>query len=453
MKKLITYVITLCLFYLTVSCSKNWLEEKSDIKLIVPTTLNDMELLMNADVFQSDGRGATETSNDDYEFTAEQYNSLYNAFDRDLVTWKTQEFPKFGILVWDEWDMAYSQIQVCNVVLNGLSKIDRTTNNKEQYDKIKGTALYHRAKQFLNLALSFCKYYDDKTATTDLGIPLKLTDNIDENIDRGNLKNTYERIVSDLKECTILLPSVTTLNTQIAKGGAYGLLARTFLFMDNYKQAASAADSSFKYHQYIEDFNKVDLNSDYPFYDISKEIHNYSMQCKYSPNSITGRIDQSLIESYDINDLRKQIFFNLETDGKYTFKGSFTGELFSGTSTGEMLLISSECKARLGDLDGALEKIKLLLANRYKNGAEIPLPLKSKNNVLSYILLERRKELVTRGLRWQDLKRLNNDPNFAKTLVRKIGDDIYTLPPKDPRYVMRIPQYIINYNHIAQNLY
>ncbi|RKE80829.1 RagB/SusD family nutrient uptake outer membrane protein [Chryseobacterium sp. AG363] len=453
MNKFITYIFSIASLYLTVSCSKGWLEEKRDIKLIVPTTLNDMDLLLNADVFQSDGRGATETACDDYDFTLEQYNALYNAFDRDLVIWKTQEFPKFGILVWDEWDMAYSQIQVCNVVLNGLSKINRTNSNKEQYDKIKGTALYHRAKQFLNLALTFCKYYDYNTAETELGIPLKLTEDIDEIVDRGSLKKTYDRIVSDLKESAILLPSASTINTQIAKAGAYGLLARTYLFMDDYKQASSNADSSFKYHSYIEDFNKIDLTSDYPFYDISKEIHIYSMQSKYSPNSITGRINQALIESYNANDLRKQIFYKVQSDGKYTFKGSFTAQLFSGTSTGEILLISAECRARLGDFEGGLEKIKLLLQNRFKTGAAIPMPTKNKHDVLSFILLERRKELVTRGLRWQDLKRLNNDIDFAQTLTRTIGENTYTLPPKDPRYIMRIPQYIINYNHITQNSY
>lgn len=453
MNKLLVYIVSLGILNLTVSCSKDWLEEKRDIKLIVPTTLNDMDLLLNADIFQSDGRGATETSCDDYEFTTEQYNSLYNAFDRDLIIWKTQEFPRFGILVWDEWDMAYSQIQVCNVVLNSLSKITRTNNNKEQYDKIQGTALYHRSKQFLNLALTFCKYYDENTAKTDLGIPLKLTEDIDEEIDRGSLKNTYARIVSDLRESATLLPSVSTLNTQITKAGAYGLLARAFLYMDDYKQASSNADSSFKYHPYIENFNEVDMSSDYPFHDISREIHLYSMQSKYSPNSITGRISQSLIDSYEANDLRKQVFFKLQNDGKYTFKGSFTGQLFSGTSTGEILLIASECRARLGDQEGAKEKIKLLLQNRYKTGTDIPMPLKNTNDILSYVLLERRKELVTRGLRWQDLKRLNNDPNFAKTLIRRIGGNTYTLPPKDPRYVMRIPQYIINYNHIIQNPY
>ncbi|WP_312508911.1 RagB/SusD family nutrient uptake outer membrane protein [Chryseobacterium culicis] len=453
MNKLIIYVVFLSLLSLNISCSKSWLEEKRDIKLIVPTTLNDMELLLNGDVFQSDGRGATETSCDDYEFTSDQYNSLYNAFDRDLVIWKTEEFPRFGFLEWDEWDMAYSQIQVSNVVLTGLSKIVRTNNNKELYDKVKGTALYHRSKQFLNLALTFCKYYNINTAKNELGIPLKLTDDIDENVDRGTLENTYRQIISDLKESAVLLPAVTTINTQIAKGGAYGLLARAYLYMDDYKQASLCSDSSFKYHPFIENFNNVDISSDYPFYDISHEIHTYSMQVKYSPNSITGRIDQSLINTYDVNDLRKQTFFKLQTDGKYTFKGSFTGQLFSGTSTGEILLIGAECNVRLGDVNTAITKLKLLLQNRYKIGSEIPMPLKDKSDILEYILSERRKELVTRGLRWQDLKRLNNDPHFAKTLIRKIGDSTYMLAPNDPRYVMRIPQYVINYNHITQNTY
>ena len=455
MKKILIYSICILSLVINFSCNKDWLEQKRDIKLIVPTSLSDMELLLNNGFdFQFDGRGATETSCDDYEFTTEQFNSLYNAFDRDLVVWQVKEFPKFGSLSWDEWDLAYSQIQVCNVVLKGLTQIQRKETNKAIYDRIKGTALFYRSRQFLNLALSFCKYYNSNTSKMDLGIPIKLTDDIEEHIVRGNLEQTYQRIILDLKESGTLLPSSTTSKTQIAKGGAYAMLARTYFYMNNYKEAMNASDSSLFYHNFVEDFNNIDPKSDYPFSGKYQEMHLFSLMSKYSPNSITGRIEQSLIDSYANTDLRKTVFFKLKNDNKYTFKGSLsTSQLFSGTSTGEVLLIGAECRARLGDQNGAVKELLKLLSKRYISGTTITIPTQNARSTLDYILAERRKELVARGLRWQDLKRLNQDNIYAKTLYRKIGNETYSLTPNDPRYIMHIPRYIIDFNKIEQNQY
>jgi hypothetical protein len=66
-------------------------------------------------------------------------------------------------------------------------------------------------------------------------------------------------------------------------------------------------------------------------------------------------------------------------------------------------------------------------------------------------LLERRKELCFRGLRWQDLRRLNKEPEYAKTLTRKIDGITYTLPPNDPKYVFPIPPNVIALSGMQQN--
>jgi len=50
-----------------------------------------------------------------------------------------------------------------------------------------------------------------------------------------------------------------------------------------------------------------------------------------------------------------------------------------------------------------------------------------------------------------DLRRLNKDVRFAKTLTRAINGQTYTLSPNDPKYVMPIPIQEINTSGIAQN--
>lgn len=448
-KSKLIYIIASAVLFL--ACNKQWLEEKQNIKLIVPATLNDMDLLLNNDLLGLDGRGACETACDDYEFTPNQFNAFYYDYSRDLIAWKSMEIPKFGDTQADEWDLAYAEIQISNIVLEGLEKIGRTNNNKEQFDRIKGTALFHRAKEMLNLAMTFCKYYDKNTSATDLGIPLKVTTDINEKIIRAPLEDTYTHIIADLKQAAQLLPVAQVSQTFVAKGGAYGLLARTFLFMDNYVDALNSADSSFKYHSFLENYNNVNGSPSRPFLNVStKEMHIIGIMRQQSDNFRNGRVSADLFELYADNDLRKTLFFKINTDdGKPTYRGSYQGgQLFTATATDEVLLIKAECNARLNKASEAKTALNLLLQNRYKTGTYVPISTNDTNMLLEISLKERRKELLARGLRWQDLKRLNRDPKYAKTLVRKIGDDVFTLPPNDPKYIFPIPQYIKSFTGI-----
>ena len=70
---------------------------------------------------------------------------------------------------------------------------------------------------------------------------------------------------------------------------------------------------------------------------------------------------------------------------------------------------------------------------------------------LAKVLTERRKELLMRGLRWTDLRRLNRDSRFAVTLSRTVQGQEYLLPPGDPRYTLLIPNEVIVNSGIAQN--
>ncbi|MFS4474139.1 RagB/SusD family nutrient uptake outer membrane protein [Chryseobacterium sp. T20] len=451
MKKLSFIILTSIFCILIGGCSKEWLEKKQDVKLLVPTTLNDLDMLLNTG-FDDDGRGATENSTDEAEYTLDQFNELDYSFQRSLATWRVTLFEQISPDQ-NEWDIAYKQIQICNVVLKTLEKINRTNENSNLYDRIKGTALYQRSRQFLNLAMTFCKYYDPTSATKDLGIVLKLSNETDEPIKRASLEKTYQTIIEDLKLASLLLPTQKLSYTHIARGGAYALLARALLFMDKYQEAGAAADSSYKYHSFIEDYNTINSTPSRPLNIQSKEMHipvNPSMAVSYPT---TGRINEELYNSYDQNDLRKILFFKKETDGKFSFRGHYLPALFSGTSTPEVLLLSAECRVRLGDTNGAMGRLNQLLEKRFRTGTFMPFQIQNKDEALEIILKERRKELLTRCLRWQDLKRLNRDPRYSKTLERKIGTQTFVLAPNDPRYVLPIPQYIIDYNGIEQNKY
>lgn len=300
--------------------------------------------------------------------------------------------------------------------------------------------------------MTFCKYYDEATADTDLGVPLKLDSEISEPIFRSTLKQTYQRITEDLDLAAALLPQNAISMTHITNAGAYALLARTYLYMNDYAKAYDAAEKSLKLYSVLDDYNTFNATDAYPLQGKSKEVHiMIEMTVSYSPSGTTNSsIPDELYNLYSENDLRKILYFK-KLDGKNVWRGAPLGNNLSGTATDEVLLIAAECAARLGNKADALVYVNTMLEKRYKSGTFVPLNASSETEALDLILKERRKELLKRGLRFQDLKRLNKDSRYARTLTRKIGDKVYTLPPNDKRYTLPIPQYIINYSGIEQD--
>jgi hypothetical protein len=124
--------------------------------------------------------------------------------------------------------------------------------------------------------------------------------------------------------------------------------------------------------------------------------------------------------------------------------------LFGGLATDELYLIRAECKVRAGNLSAALSDLNKLLRSRWK-GKYQDIVLQDQEAVLSIILKERRKELVFRGLRWGDLRRLNRDSRFAVTLTRTLDGQVYQLLPRDKRYVLPIPEQEVTLGGIVQN--
>src|SRR5690606_381451 len=122
-----------------------------------------------------------------------------------------------------------------------------------------------------------------------------------------------------------------------------------------------------------------------------------------------ARVDSTLYQSFDDNDLRKTAYFLQLNDG-YRFKGMYSDNAnlcFTGITNAELLLISAEGKIREGDLAHGMRLMDKLLINRFKtNTYQSPSDL-SQPNALKFVLDERRKELLMRGLRFSDLKRLN----------------------------------------------
>jgi starch-binding outer membrane protein, SusD/RagB family len=443
------YIFFICILVwalITPSCKK-YLEEKSNAALATPESLNDLQAILDdPNLYLTTGFNLT--ASDEYYFDSLSL-SQFEIYDQEAYRWD----PKANGLM--DWQVGYSNIFSANTVLDQLELIKEQGDNTQR-NSIKGMALFVRAYNFFNLAQLFAPQYDAGTASADLGIVLRLNSNFNEKSIRSTVQKTYDQIVEDIQAALLLLPATSPGKTRPNKTSALALLARVYLQMEDYAKAKKAAEDCIALSNELLNYNDFDPQSDLPFgdYTSNTEILYFIIGYGLPSFDYIAWIDLSLYDSYDPNDLRKELFFRDNFDGTYSFKGNYNQDLFSllnGVTLDEVYLISAESKARLNDLNGAMMDLNTLLEKRWRVNEFQPFSANTPDEALSIILQERKKELVYRGTRWWDLRRLNKDPRFAVTIQRDIGGIIYELPPNDLRYTFLIPREVIQMTEIEQN--
>jgi hypothetical protein len=446
--------ILMALLSVTVFLScKKYLDASPNASLAIPSTLKDLQALMdNYDGMNAQFPAGEEILADNYYLTNDDWAAIYQEDQRNYYIWQPDDN------INQDWQTPYNNIYTCNIVLENLNPVSISPTEEISAAAIKGTALFFRATNFFNLAQLFAKGFDSATAAADPGIPLRLTTDLKERSTRASVLATYNQIIVDFKMAITLLPDVSAVKSRPVKAAAYGALARTYLAMQEYTHAGLYADSCLQKYNTLIDYNFLDSNADNPIERFNDEVIFQALSHTVSPLSPDiCKIDSELYKSYAANDLRKVICFRDNGDGTYGFKGDYDGgtdnggHAFTGIVTDEQYLIKAECDVRQNKITEALTALNTLLKKRYNAADFVPVTISDPLSLLTIILSERRKELLFRGTRWTDLKRLNKDPHFEITLKREINGDVYMLPPNDKRYVALLPKDVIQISGMEQN--
>src|SRR5690606_32876395 len=106
----------------------------------------------------------------------------------------------------DHWLRPYRNVYYANTVLERIVDIPRDSKNQTQWDDIKGQALFLRARSFLSTVLIWSLAYDEQTASTDKGIPIRLTADYNVKSKRASVRESYDQVILDLKTAAELLP-------------------------------------------------------------------------------------------------------------------------------------------------------------------------------------------------------------------------------------------------------
>ncbi|MBB6501659.1 RagB/SusD family nutrient uptake outer membrane protein [Pedobacter cryoconitis] len=465
-KLVILSLVTISTLF-NLSCQKYVDIDRGNTRNIVQTA-NDCQLLLdNYTVINTGYPSDGEASSDDYYLTNAGYLlSALAPTDRDLYIWSTTAIRPGAQ---PQWESSYQVVFQANLMLETINKIKSGNTDPAAtptlLNTLTGSALFLRSFAFWQVAQLYAKPYLAATSGQDPGIPIRLSSDINVQSQRGTVSGTYNQIIQDLKQAISLLPATSIVATRPNQASAYALLARVYLSMEDYPDALTNADAALKISNQLINFNTLNANSNTPFSPrFNKEVIFHAIMAPdpgINPGSAfsnVAKIDSNLYASYQANDLRQKIFFkqNSGTDiGTHRFTGNYepvtSATFFDGLAVDELYLIRAECYARASNTISAMNDLNTLLTTRWKTGTYVNMTAASADQALALILAERRKELLMRGVRWSDLRRLNRDTRFAKTLTRTIQGTVYTLPPNDPRYTLLIPQEVILNSPITQN--
>lgn len=439
-KQLLPLMVSLA-FLLFVRCT-DYLDIKSDNRIAVPTTLAHLQGLLNdqSKMNSLSTPSMIENWSDDYFLLPSIYEVSGEVLQNRYI-WNMDLYNHSN-----DWSAGYQPIYNANFCLEGLQKIGRNDNNKAEYDRIQGESLFYRAYYFQQLVWAFAPVYDEVTAKQDLGIVLKKDTDFNTPSIRANVADCYAKIIQDTEQAIALLPSIAVVPTQPSKQAGHALLARLYLSMRNYELALQHSQEVLAIKSDLMDYNNptdgVSPTQTYPFQKYNKETIFYSEMNNNQGNmylsSRGGRIDTMLFDTYQKYDLRRTTFFN-PLQNYYGFKGSY-GQLrmFTGFAIDELFLIQAECKVRLNDIQAGMDDLNHLLQHRFDHTVPYSAFVASnQSDALSLVLLERRKELLYRGLRFMDIKRLNKE-GYNIAIKRKIKDREYVLEP-NANLVVPIP--------------
>ena len=433
------------------SCSKSFVEKSSATNLSMTEALSTPELLKtdlnglyaelrNVDQFGRDFPvlGDLEADNTFLEARNTGRYIYQFAYSVPITDGVTQAM----------WQESYNGILDANQIIDAP-----VTGSDAAATKAQAYAL--RALLYFKLVNIFAQPYTSDS--TGMGVPLVLHYDVTAEPGRATVAQIYHQIISDLRTALVSAPDYVS-SIFISKYAVEGLLARAYMYMGDYGDAAVAA---------------VDVINNSPFTLVSAGAYksfwaNAGVQT--SATEVMFEIDCDAINNNGFDDLGgiyingyQDIYCSLDLANLYSATDVRTQVLLSGYTKGgdpailvnkfpnaqntdrdnlkvirlaEVYLIAAECEAQLGDNADAQTYVNILAETRdpaftgyVDNGAAL----------ITDIVAERRKELAFEGDRKYDLNRLGLAINRGANKGAAAGDGLSIPFPYDYR-VAPIPQ-------------
>lgn len=361
----------------------------------------------------------TELTADNLTLFFKDNTKLLEYYENDLKATNTLTGTSF-------WDRSYEFIYRANAAIEGLTASNALTPAVKQ--QLLGEARFFRAFYYFYLV----NLYGD--------VPLAITTDYTQNagLSRTSKATVYQQIITDLTEAKSLLNdqyvgldmvTTSTERIRVNKGAATALLARVYLYTEDFTNAEKEATEVINNSLY----SLATTNINDAFLKNSKETI-WSLQPVLSttqntwetkifllpatgPNaSFPVYLSDNIIAEYSPADKRLSNWIGAVTAGGKTYYYPRKYKAGTGVTTvteyqmvlrlAEQYLIRAEARAQQDNLSGTGGAGGDLNVIRSRAGLSDTI-ITAKEEMLNAILHERRKELFTEwGHRWLDLKRM-----------------------------------------------
>ncbi|EJF99778.1 RagB/SusD family nutrient uptake outer membrane protein [Flavobacterium sp. F52] len=356
------------------------------------------------------------------------------------------------------YNQAYTYINRWNTV---ISLVDDSKGDESIKQLAKAEAKIYRAYDHFLLVNTYAKAYDPQTAATDGGICIMDKFDLEAQPSKSTVAQVYDFIQKDIEDALPYLKEKPMDVYHPSLAFAYAFKAKVHLFKREIAAAQAAAEKSLSYNNQIFDMVAYSAKGGptsvaVPAAD-NIEVLSYMYMTGYNEMNFAQSyiISPELRTLFGTNDARFNLFFNststtnLDQGSNTAYWGVQYTRFFYptvGMKTTEVYLMLAECYARDNKLNEAVGVLNTLRAKRILSGTvNLTVPT-TRKETMELVVNERRKELLLGFNRFFDLKRLNTEAEYAKTITRvfpivnkTVPQKTYTLQPNSRLYIIPFP--------------
>lgn len=366
------------------------------------------------------------------------------------------------------WTAMYRVVANANLALAAARAIDWPANQQQEANQLMGELLACRALAYFDLQRFFAQPYNYTADATHPGVPLITEPSSDILAPaRSSTAEVYQQIVADLLEAEQLMqPQVK--DGFFSKHAAQALLAKVYLYMENWQEAEAYATTVIEQAPYTLLSRDAYVGSWAEKYSSESILEvGFTETSNNGVNSLGYLIEQAaygellatkdLYDSYADGDIRKMLFEPGDRVGgeadtyfihKYPRGADTRDDNIKVLRLSEVYLIRAEARAEAGKADaakntGAQADLTTIIRRADPEAAEATAV---GDELVRQIIDERRKELAVEGNRLFDLnrKKLN--------LVHRGHEEVTEYEYPNDRFIMPIPYNEINANpNVEQN--
>lgn len=380
------------------------------------------------------------------------------------------------------WDLLYEKLNCVNQVVALVDEQSTPSpSDVEGRSRVKGEAHFLRAAYYFLLVNLYAKPYEADKASETLGVPIKLTEYVeDKEYVRNSVQDVYDQVIADLniaEQCLAKTTAPSIYHPDIA--ATYLLKSRVYLYMQNWEKAMEYANKCIEknpklldYHSLTPGGNVLSKSSPETIFSMGGYVIAYTALDPDYLNTPCFVVSDDMANLYNSNDLRAKLYIGQSKHhGVYpvlTKMNDYSTTFGSYSDVSDCFLLRSseaylnlaEAAAYSGDDAKAKNTLSVFLNMRMADKINVTV---SGNELIQFIRDERAREFLCEGQRWFDLRRytvckvnpwskeiVHTHNFYANYAVKRT--EYYRLEKNDEAYTLPVPRKVINFqNTLMQN--